>query len=155
LAQLYWNHQHDEGEVVLNEFLGLLSEKSVPAPAVDPVAATVVVTPEPIAPAGPVNLTSVAMELIAEVEELAEVDSMLTHCLGYLAMQRAKIEQDKQVAQLGRMSQEKQIADSAASPDKAARDVSEEAELAMFAKFVKNLQPTNLHRLGPVRQAGS
>jgi hypothetical protein len=159
LAEIYWDHQRHEGEVVLTELLGMLSETRVADPRVnEPRNDDVTAAPGPSGPAEPANLTQLAMDLVAEVEELAEVDATLTHCLAYLAKQRNKVEQDKQVAQLGRMSQEKQVSGSEDPPApaaQAAKAVAEEAELAAFAKFVKNLQPTDLHRLGPVRGSGT
>ena len=77
LAELYWNHQRDEGEPVFNEFLGVLQE------------------PE---------LAELAMAAVEEVEALADPDQVLAESLAYLERLRRVNEEQKLVAALRRTS---------------------------------------------------
>ncbi len=75
LAEVYWNHQRDEGEPVLNEFLSVLNDAA---------------------------LTELAVELVDEAEKLGDVKQTLEHSALYLAEVRRGREEQKLVAQLRR-----------------------------------------------------
>jgi hypothetical protein len=75
LAEVYWQHQRDEGEPVFNEFLGLLT---------DPAAA------------------ELAVELIEESETLTDADARLKEAIGLLKEMRGRDEQQKLLAELRR-----------------------------------------------------
>jgi DNA primase len=74
LAEVYWNHQREEGEPVFNEFIDSLKEA---------------------------ELKSLAIELADAVEEL-ELEVTLYGALQYLAESRHRIEEQKIVATLRR-----------------------------------------------------
>jgi DNA primase catalytic core len=80
LAELYWQHQRDEGEPVFAEFLGEL--------------------------AGP-GLTSLAVELVDEIESLADIDALLAESIAHLKEARARLEDRKLLSALRRTSDEK------------------------------------------------
>ena len=140
LAEIYWDYQRHEGEPVLKEFIGMLSETDAGASATG--------TEEAAAAQG---LTQLAVELVDDIENLAEIDATLSHCIAYLMKERKRFEQDKQVAQLGRMSQEKsEIGTGTQLAGDGAQTAQSQAD-ALFAKIVKGVRPTDLHRIGPVR----
>ncbi|HEY7118418.1 MAG TPA: toprim domain-containing protein, partial [Tepidisphaeraceae bacterium] len=109
LAEIYWQHQQDVGEPVFREFVGELT---------DPV------------------IKELAIELIGLVEETQEVEETLRGALGFLQEEKRRREEQKQLADLRRISQQ------SAGP---------EAE-AKWAEFVKNNQTLDLRRLGPIRR---
>jgi len=172
LAEIYWRHQQEEGEPVFKEFLGLLSElgNSSEAPSEGEIAGE---TPPAGSDAGSA-LTELAVELVDEIDEDAELDVSLSLAMDYLAQERKSREQNKLLARLRRKSEGTKTS---AGPDEAhdnpddpqprsggetdgeanapPADHAAQQELALFAALVKNNQPTNLHRLGPVRRGGS
>lgn len=77
LAEIYWNHQRDEGEPVFNEFLGSLGEPA---------------------------LAEIAMLAVDEVEALDDPDRVLSEALGWLEHQRRVQEEQKLLAALRRSS---------------------------------------------------
>ena len=79
LAELYWNHQRDEGEPVFNEFLGKLSDA---------------------------DLVELTMQASEEVEALADVDQVLSESLAYLDRLRRVSEEQKLVASSRRTSEQ-------------------------------------------------
>lgn len=80
LAELYWQHQRDEGEPVFAEFLGQL--------------------------AGP-GLTDLAVELVDEIELLSEMDQLLAESIAHLKESRTRLEDRKLLSALRRTSDEK------------------------------------------------
>jgi len=78
LAELYWNHQRDEGEPVFNEFLGAL--------------------PDP-------DLVELTMQACEEVEAFADVDQIVSESLAYLERVRRVNEEQKLVASSRRTSE--------------------------------------------------
>ena len=79
LAELYWNHQRDEGEPVFNEFLGKLQDA---------------------------DLVELTMQASEEVEALADVDQVLSESLAYFERLRRVGEEQKLVALSRRTSDE-------------------------------------------------
>lgn len=79
LAELYWNHQRDEGEPVFNEFLGKLQDA---------------------------DLVDLTMQASEEVEALADVDQVLSESLAYLDRLRRVSEEQKLVASSRRTSEQ-------------------------------------------------
>ena len=77
LAELYWNHQRDEGEPVFNEFLGTLGEPA---------------------------LSEIAMLAVDEVESLDDPDRVLADALAWLEHRRRVREEQKLLAALRRNS---------------------------------------------------
>jgi DNA primase len=81
LAEVYWSHQRDEGEPVFAEFLSLLTEQ----PA----------------------LTELAVELVDEIEALADASQHLKDAVHHLAEVRSRSEGQKLTAELRRTSDAK------------------------------------------------
>jgi DNA primase len=113
LAEVYWQHQQDEGEPVFSEFLGVLTDAGAKAAAVE------------------------LMELAERIED-GKVEERLQGALNYLEEERRRREQEKQLANVRRISVE------------GGGDIT-----ATFAEFVKNNQKADLRRLGPVRRSKS
>jgi len=80
LAEVYWDHQRDEGEPVLNEFLGQLQ---------DPL------------------LVELAVATVDEVEALADVETTLDGAIARLREVRTLGEERKLQAELRRTSHER------------------------------------------------
>jgi hypothetical protein len=114
LAEIYWQHQQDEGEPVFAEFLGLLE---------DP------------------GLKEAAVELVELAQALPEgkVEETLSGVVHFFEEERRRLQEQKQLAELRRISQQ-----SAGAEDV---DVA-----SKFEAFVKNNQSLNLRRIGPVRR---
>jgi DNA primase len=110
LAQAYWEHQQHVGEPVFSEFLSDLQNEASKELAVD---------------------------LVDLAEQLGEVEETLNGALKYLEEERKRREEQKQLAELRRISQQN------AGP---------EATKEPFEMFVKNNQVADLRRLGPVRR---
>jgi hypothetical protein len=77
LAEIYWNHQRDEGEPTLAEFVSLLNE----------------------------DLKQLALLLVDEVEALSEADQTLTEAMKHLEEDRKRQQQAKLVAELRRTTE--------------------------------------------------
>lgn len=77
VAELYWNHQRDEGEPVFNEFLGTLAEPA---------------------------LSEIAMLAVDEVEALDDADRVLAEALAWLDRRRRVRDEQKLLATLRRKS---------------------------------------------------
>lgn len=110
ISQIYWHHQLDEGEPVFNEFIGNLQDPEVKL---------------------------LAVELWEMAEGLPDVEATLTGALAYLEEERRRAEEQKQLAELRRISQQSGQQDEAGQ---------------QFAKFLKNNQSSDPRRLGPVRR---
>ena len=110
LADVYWQHQQDLGEPEFREFIGQLDEPVIKA---------------------------LALELMAEAEEMEDVEQTLEGALSFIREERRRREDSKHLAELRRISH------SAAG--------SQDVE-AKWAEFVKNNQTSDLRRLGPVRR---
>jgi len=78
LAEIYWNHQRDEGEPVFNEFLGTLGEPA---------------------------LAEIAMLAVDEVEALDDADQVLAEALVWLEHRHRVQEEQKLLAGLRRSSE--------------------------------------------------
>jgi len=110
LAETYWQHQQDLGEPEFSEFLGELPDDRV---------------------------KELAVELVELAEALSEVEVTLNGALNFLEEEKRRREEQKQLAELRRISQQ-----NAAAPDVEAK----------WAEFVKNNQTADPKRLGPVRR---
>jgi DNA primase len=77
LAEIYWNHQRDEGEPVFNEFLGTLHEPS---------------------------LTETAVQAVDDVEDFEEPDQVIAEALAYFERSRRVQAEQKLVAASRRTS---------------------------------------------------
>jgi DNA primase len=110
LAQAYWEHQQHVGEPVFSEFLADLQHEAGKELAVD---------------------------LYDLADQLGEVEETLNGALKYLEEEKKRREEQKQLAELRRISQQN------AGP---------EATKEPFEMFVKNNQTADLRRLGPVRR---
>jgi hypothetical protein len=75
LGETYWQHQRDEGELVLNEFLSGLTDSS---------------------------LVELAVELVDELSELSDLEGTLTDSVLHLAEVRKRREEQKHMSQLRR-----------------------------------------------------
>jgi hypothetical protein len=129
IAGVYWSQQRDEGEPVFNQFLDLLD---------DP------------------RLTELAVELVEDVESRilagaedatedqrqAALAQTLDEMMAYLTQAKRDLEQQKLLATLRRKSEE-QTQETSTTQD----------PNVLFEALVKNNQPTNLRRLGPMKRA--
>ena len=77
LAEIYWNHQRDEGEPVFNEFLGTLHEPS---------------------------LTETAVQAVDDVEDFEDPDQVIAEALAYFERSRRVQAEQKLVAASRRTS---------------------------------------------------
>lgn len=77
LAELYWQHQRDEGEVVFNEFFGSLNDA---------------------------ELVELAVSLIEESVTMADVELTLNEAIAFLVEQKARDQAGKPLADLRRTS---------------------------------------------------
>lgn len=78
IVDLFWSHQRNEGEPILNEFLGLLEQS---------------------------DLKSLAMRWVEEVSAAAEPDAVLAGSLGHMFDERRRIDEQKLIARLRRTEQ--------------------------------------------------
>ena len=97
LAEIYWQHQRDEGEPVFNEFLGLLHDGSR---AGDPPPSDGAAAPSAE------ELIGLAVEAVDEVEALADVETTLSEALAHLESVRSQRDEQKLMAELRRTSEE-------------------------------------------------
>jgi hypothetical protein len=99
LAEIYWQYQRDEGEPLFNEFLGILREHGAkPDQQATPSDGAYAPT------AG--DLIGLAVDVVDEVEALADVDVTLAEALAHLEGVRRLSEEQKLMAQLRRTSEE-------------------------------------------------
>jgi DNA primase catalytic core len=109
LAELYWQHQRDEGEPVFNEFLGLLRDGAPggTAPRAGPAADSA--APAAGVGSGPSgeDLIELAIEAVDEVEALADVELTLAGALAHLESERRLREDEKLLPELRRTSEER------------------------------------------------
>jgi DNA primase len=126
LAEVDWYHHRDEGEPVFNEFLGLLRDARMPetGPADE---ATGTVSAE--------QLIELAVDVVDEVEALAEPENMLAEALLYLEDARRLREKQKLMAEVRRTSEER-------TNNKG----SEQAEIDLLAKIQENARRPDLRR---------
>lgn len=108
LADLYWQHQRDEGEAVFNEFLGLIrsvapaaADQAAP-PGADP-SAEMVADSSPTAD----DLIELAIETVDEVEALADVEVTLAVALAHFEAARRRRDDQKLLPELRRTSEER------------------------------------------------
>jgi DNA primase len=129
IAEVYWSHQRDEGEPVFNQFLDLLSDPGLTALAIE--------------------LVEDVEQLVAHLEDADEQKSLLGHTLNeairYLTQVRRDLAQQKLLATLRRTS--------SSSDGTVEESGSREDPNALFEALVKNNQPTDLRRLGPIKRA--
>jgi DNA primase len=108
LAEVYWNHQRDEGEPVFNEFLALLDDQVAAGDSGGPVTGA--------------DLRELAIEVSGEVETLygatADPNQGLADAIEHLKRNHAAQEKQKLIASLRRSSEQ--------SPDAPQRDAREE-----------------------------
>lgn len=107
LADLYWQHQRDEGEPVFNEFLGLIrsvapaaADQAAP-PGADPSAEMVADSPTAE------ELIELAIETVDEVEALADVEVTLAGALAHFEAARRRRDDQKLLPELRRTSEER------------------------------------------------
>jgi len=115
LARIYWGYQRDEGEPVFSELLGSLND----------------------------DLKVLAIELLEQVEYISDVDATLSGALTFFKEERHRREEQKQLAEIRRISQ--QGAGPTANADQA----------ALWAQFVKKNASVDPRRIGPVRRTRS
>jgi DNA primase len=101
LAELYWQHQRDEGEPVFNEFLTELS--------------------------GDPTLSDLATDLAMEFDTLSETDARLQDAIGHLHQMRGRIEQDKLLAELRRTTGGSDTSQPSGGDDDLLRKIQEKA----------------------------
>jgi DNA primase len=106
LAELYWQHQRDEGEPVFNEFLGLIRSGT---PSAGPAAPTGAGPSDDAADPGPTadDLIELAIETVDEVEALADVEVTLAEALAHFESTRRRREDQKLLPELRRTSEER------------------------------------------------
>jgi DNA primase len=105
LAEIYWDHQRDEGEPVFNEFLGVLGESDHAPPANPGQASEGPGTmPDGNEPSmdSRTKLVSLAVELLEEAQALPEADKTLEDAIAYLRQARHRHDGRKLVAALRR-----------------------------------------------------
>jgi len=112
LAEIYWHYQRDEGEPVFNEFLGILKEP---------------------------DLTALAVEVVDEVEAMADLDQTLDEAMAHLEWERRLWKEQKLLADLRRTSQ------GAATPGDAA--VQNQDEVALLKQLQENARRPDLRRV--------
>ena len=121
LAEVYWNHQRDEGEPVFNEFLGLLRDGGVAGSAF----------PDGLnVPTGE-DLVALAVETVDEVEALADVSTTLVEALAHFDGMRRKRDEQKLMAELRRTSEE---------------HTNEQAEIELLKQLQEKARQSNLRR---------
>ncbi len=108
LAEVYWSHQRDEGEPVFAEFLSLLTEQ----PA----------------------LTELAVELVDEIEALADASVHLKDSVQHVVELRRREEDQKHVAALRRTTNDQPL--------------SEQDEIDQLRKLQENRRTPDLRRVG-------
>jgi len=119
IAETYWDYQRDEGEPVLNEFLSALSE----------------------------GAKEVAVELVQEVEQLADTQLTLADAVAHLARQRQRAELPKLVAELRRTSEAKSSSDAGNTPGgDTSKD--DQDEIALLARLQEQARRPDLGRGG-------
>ena len=121
LAEMYWQHQRDEGEPVFNEFLGLLRDSVPAAGSAAPVGPAGETLPaggdggapgaaDPGHPTGgpaPDELIELAIGCVDEVEGLADVNVTLAEALAHFESTRRRREEQKLLPELRRTSEER------------------------------------------------
>jgi replicative DNA helicase len=118
IADLHWTHQRDEGEPVLNEFLGALDEQA----------------------------KEVAIELVEEIEQLIDTERTLDDAIGHLQRQRQREEERKLVAELRRTSEAKSSA--AAANTMGSERNSEQTEIELLHRLQEQARRPDLGRGG-------
>jgi hypothetical protein len=106
LAELYWQHQRDEGEPVFNEFLGLIRDVTPAAGETAPPGAGSSADPTPAAPSAD-ELIELAIETVDEVEALADVELTLAGALAHFESARRRRDDQKLLPELRRTSEER------------------------------------------------
>jgi DNA primase len=106
LADIVWAHQREEGEPVFNELLAGLPEDS---------------------------LRTLAIELVEEVEQLAETDQLLRGALEHFAEVRRKREDERTVAEARRVT---------------GQNASEQSEVELLKRLQESARTPNLRRVG-------
>jgi hypothetical protein len=124
LAEIYWQYQRDEGEPVFNEFLGLLRDHGAKPDESSTTDGSYAPT------AG--DLIGLAVDVVDEVEELAEIDTTLAEALGHLESERRLREEQKLMAQLRRSSEER---------------TDERTEIDLLAKIQEKARRPDLRRV--------
>jgi DNA primase len=121
IAEAYWSHQRDEGEPVLNEFLSALSD----------------------------GAKEVAIELVQEVEQLADTQRTLADALAHLAQQRRREQERKLVAELRRTSDAKRAAaEGNTLGNEPGQHRDDQDEIALLAKLQEQARRPDLGRGG-------
>jgi DNA primase len=106
LADIVWTHQREEGEPVFNELLAGLPEDS---------------------------LRTLAIELVEEVEQLADVDQVLRGALEHFAEVRRKRQDERSVAEARRVT---------------GQNASEQSEVELLKRLQESARQPNLRRVG-------
>lgn len=106
LADIVWTHQREEGEPVFNELLAGLPEDS---------------------------LRTLAIELVEEVEQLADVDQTLRGALEHFAEVRRKRQDERTVAEARRVT---------------GQNTSEQSEVELLKRLQESARTPNLRRVG-------
>ena len=106
LADILWTHQREEGEPVFNELLAGLPEDS---------------------------LRVLAIELVEEVEQLAEIDQTLRGALEHFAEVRRKRQDERAVAEARRVT---------------GQNASEQSEVELLRRLQESARTPNLRRVG-------
>ena len=106
LAEIVWTHQREEGEPVFNELLAGLPEDS---------------------------LRALAIELVEEVEQLAETDQLLRGALEHFAEVRRKRQDERTVAEARRVT---------------GQNASEQSEVELLKRLQESARTPNLRRVG-------
>ncbi|MGA2230638.1 MAG: DNA primase [Tepidisphaeraceae bacterium] len=116
LAEIYWQHQQDEGETVFNQFLTLLDAQP--------------------------QLKEIAVELAQNVQIHADADIILGPCIEYIRLQRLRCERDKREALLRQAQNGPGQAQSGTDQPSAVLD--EAAVLAEISEFSRIPDPRRL-----------
>lgn len=153
IAEVYWDHQRDEGEVVFSTFLGLVED-----PALKELAIELVDEIEGLKERSTQSSGGVASSSDGSGNPGSFLDKTLAAAVGYFADAKRGREQQKLLAALRRSSnsnssEENTAQQSDGNTSSASSSPSQSDELAMFEALVKNNPSTNLFRLGPVKRA--
>ena len=106
LGEIVWTHQREEGEPVFNELLASLPEDS---------------------------LRTLAIELVEEVEQLADIDQTLKGALEHFAESRRKRQDEKSLAEARRTT---------------GQNASEQSEVELLKRIQESARTPNLRRVG-------
>jgi DNA primase len=119
IAKVFWAYQRDEGEPVLNEFLSLLDEPA----------------------------KELAVELVQEVEAMADLERTLNGAIEHLEQQRLRDEQRKLVAELRRTGEQNEKTNEDENGGEKDRKADVKDEVALLKQLQEQARRPDLGRV--------